>query len=158
MVEETTNPGSENPEHDENEQGGTNVVHDSLEVTLVLGTLNEIGSLTDERVAGSSSDDGIGLSTLAASGVVGDITEVLVDGERLTSHGGLIDGKEGSSTVGGQSGLLLFLLVVLSLVVRAAKLALSAELLEDLELLRTSVVANQKNIGGNGVTFLNNEL
>lgn len=158
VVEETTNPGSENPEHDENEQGGTNVVHDSLEVTLVLGTLNEIGSLTDERVAGSSSDNGIGLSTLAASGVVGDITEVLVDGERLTSDGGLVNGNKGSGTVGDQSALLVFLLVVLLLVVTAAKLALSAELLEDLEVLRTGVVANQENIRGNGVTFLDNEL
>lgn len=158
VVEETTNPGSENPEHDENEQGSTNVVHDSLEVTLVLCALDEIGSLTDKGVVGSSSDNGIGLSTLAASGVVGDITEVLVDGERLTSDGGLIAGNQGSGAVGDQSALLLFLFVLLSLVVTAAKLALSAELLEDLEVLRTSVVANQENISGNGVTFLDNEL
>lgn len=158
VVEETANPGSENPEHDEDEQRGTNVVHDSLEVTLVLGALHEIGSLTDERVVGSSSDNGIGLSTLAACGVVGNITEVLVDGEGLTSDGGLIDGNEGGGAVGDQSALLLILFVFLSLVVTAAELAFSAELLEDLEILSTSVVANQENISGNGVTFLDDEL
>jgi hypothetical protein len=52
----------------------------------------------------------------------------------------------------------MFLLVFLSLVVTAAELAFSAELLEDLEVLRTSVVANQENISGNGVTFLDDEL
>lgn len=159
VVEETANPGSENPEHDEDEQGSTNVVHDSLEVTLVLGALNQVGSLTDEGVAGGGSDNGIGLSTLAAGGVVGNVSEVLVDGERLTSDGGLIDGNKGSGAVGDQSALLLFLLVVLlSLVVTAAKLALSAELLEDLEVLGARVVADQENVGSDGVTFLDNEL
>lgn len=158
VVEEATNPGSENPEHDENEQAGTDVVHDSLEVTLVLGALDEIGSLTDEGVLGSSSDDGIGLSALAASGVVGDITEVLVDGERLTSDGRLVDGNEGSGTVVGKSGLLVLLILFFLLVVAGAQLAFGTELLEDLEVLRTSVVADQENIRGDGVTFLDNEL
>jgi hypothetical protein len=48
MTEETTNPGSENEEHNQDQERCTDGVHDGLEVTLVLSTLDERGSLSDE--------------------------------------------------------------------------------------------------------------
>jgi hypothetical protein len=42
-------------------------------------------------------DNGVGLSALAASGVVDHVGNVLVDGERLTSHSRLINGQKGVS-------------------------------------------------------------
>ncbi|KAH6603711.1 hypothetical protein Trco_008486 [Trichoderma cornu-damae] len=155
VTEESTNPGGENPEHDEDEQACADVVHDSLEVTLILGTLDEIGGLADEGVLGGGRDDGISLSALAAGGVVGNIAEVLVDGEGFTSDGGLIHGNEGSGAVADQRALLLF---VFLLVVAASQLAFGAELLEDLEVLRARVVADEEDVRGDGVTFLDNEL
>jgi hypothetical protein len=127
-------------------------------VTLVLGALDEISRLADERVLGSSSDDGVGLSALAAGGVVGSVSDVLVDGQGFTSDGGLVDGDEGSGAVVGQGALLVLLILLLGLVVAAAQLALGTELLEDLEVLRAGVVADEENVGGDGVTFLDNEL
>ncbi|KAK1241977.1 LOW QUALITY PROTEIN: hypothetical protein MKX07_007800 [Trichoderma sp. CBMAI-0711] len=158
VVEEAADPGNENPEHDEDEQGGTDVVHDSLEVTLVLGALDEIGRLADEGVLGSSSDDGVGLSALAAGGVVGSVSDVLVDGQGFTSDGGLVDSHEGSGAVVGQGALLVLLILLVGLVVAAAQLALGTELLEDLEVLRAGVVTDEEDVGGDGVTFLDNEL
>ena len=47
-VEEATDPGSEDEEGDQDEQRSTDRVHDSLEVTLILGTLDKRRSLSDE--------------------------------------------------------------------------------------------------------------
>ena len=97
VMEETTNPGSENPENDENQERCTDGVHDRLEMALILGSRDERGSATDEGHLGGVSDNSISLSTFAASGVVDDICDVLVDGERLSSHGRLIDGQKSVS-------------------------------------------------------------
>jgi hypothetical protein len=99
MSVETTNPGEKDESHDENQESRADGVHDSLEVTGVLGTLDERGSLSDEGTLGRAEDDGVGLATLATSGVVTDISDVLLDGERLSGHGRLIDSDEGMATV-----------------------------------------------------------
>jgi hypothetical protein len=90
VTEKATNPGSEDEEHDQNEQRSTDGVHDGLEMTLVLGTLYERCGATDERVLSRSQSDTICFSALAASRVVRDFTHVLVDGERLSGDGRLI--------------------------------------------------------------------
>jgi hypothetical protein len=94
VVEETTNPGSKNPTHDQNQQRRANGVHDRLEVTLILCARNQGCSASDEGHLGRVGDDGICLSSLAASSIVDYISHVLVDSERFSSHGRLIDGKE----------------------------------------------------------------
>lgn len=152
---ETTDPGSENPEHDKDEQGGTDVVHDSLEVTLILGTLDESSGLTDERVAGGGSDNSVGLTTLATSGVVASVSHVLVDSERFTSDGGLVNGNKGDTG----TGLNATILVVLILLLLKGVVANGGEvLLVGLEVLGLVVVTDQADIGGNDGTFLDDDL
>ena len=70
MMEETTNPGKENPDHDENKQSRTDGVHDSLEVALILGTLDQRCSSADEGGSGGCCDNGVRLATLASGSVV----------------------------------------------------------------------------------------
>ena len=151
---ETTNPSSENPEHDENQQGGTNVVHDSLEVTGVLGTLDESSGLTDERLAGSSSDDTVGLATLATGGVVTDIGHVLVDGEGLTSDGRLVTSNQRDTSV-SLTRVLIILIVILLL--EGVVVVVGEVLLVVLEHLGLGVVTDQTDISGDDVALLNDD-
>ena len=95
VMEEATDPGGEDPADDQDEERRANGVHDSLEMTLILGSRNQRGSATDEGHLRGMSDNGISLSTFAASSIVDDICDVLVDGEGLSGHGRLIDGEEG---------------------------------------------------------------
>ena len=105
---ETTDPGSEDEGHDENQESSSDAVHDGLEVTRVLGTRDKHGGLSDERALGGAGDNGVGLAALAAGGVVADIGNVLLDGERLSGHGGLIDSDKSVAAV-GQTLLILVL-------------------------------------------------
>jgi len=155
-TEETTDPGSDNPEDDENEKRSTNVVHDSLEVTLVLGTLNESSSATNERTLGRCSDETIGLSTLATSSVVDSVTHELVDSERLSGNGRLVRSDDGVTLVVVLVHLVLFLafLVVLVGVVNV----LLTKALPFFILFGSVVVTNEVDIGRGNLTFFNNDL
>lgn len=106
---EATNPGDEGEEDDENKERSADGVHDSLEVTLVLGTLNEGSSLSDERSLSTAGDDTVGLATLATGGVEDDISHILVDGEGLSGNGRLVDGNNRVSDVVGSSLIILIL-------------------------------------------------
>ena len=151
---ETTDPGSENPEHDENQQRGTNVVHDGLEVTLVLGTLHKGSGLTDEGLAGGSSDDTVGLSALATSGVVASVGHVLVDGQRFTGDGGLVNGNEGDTGASLDATILIIVILLLEGIIVGG----SQVLLVGLEVLGLGVVADQTDISGNDGAFLDDDL
>jgi hypothetical protein len=156
VTEETTDPGQEDEEHNQDEKRCTDGVHDSLEVTLVLSALDERSSATDERVLSSGNDDTVGLAALATSGVVSDFAHVLVDSERFTGNGRLIASNKGNTL--GDGVLLIELLlvnVVLLLVwVTVVELVLGLELKVQLEVLRLVVVADKTNVTGNGGTLL----
>ena len=157
VTEETTDPGSEDEEHDEDEESCTDRVHDSLEVTLILGSLDERGSATDEGVLGRSEGNTVGLAALATSGVVGDLTHVLVDSERLSGDGRLISGDEGVTL--GDGALLVDVLVILLVigVGRVVKEVLLLHLEVALEVLGSVVVADEADIGGDGLTLLDDD-
>ena len=122
---------------------------------LVLGTLNESSGLTDERVSGGGSNDSVGLTTLATSGVVASVGHVLVDSERFTSDGGLVNGDERDTG----TGLNATILVVLILLLLKGVVTNGGEvLLVGLEVLGLVVVTDQANIGGDNGTFLDNDL
>ena len=167
VMEEAANPSSQNPEHDENEKSGTNVVHDSLEMALILCSLDQISCATDKGLFGSGSDNSESLSTLASSGVVGRVTDVLVDSQRLSSNGRLVDSNKSSTTVRLNGGLRvasgitsIFLLLFLFFVRFAARseLVLSLELLVQLKVFGGVIVADQLGISGDSITFLDENL
>ncbi|GKT48036.1 uncharacterized protein ColSpa_08217 [Colletotrichum spaethianum] len=152
---ESTNPGSEDKDDDKSEKRSTDRVHDGLEVTLVLGALDEGGGLSNERGLGAVGDDTESLAALATGGVVAGVGHELVDGERLTSHGRLVNGDDGVSELG--VGVLLITLLEL--------LAAGGHDILGLELSLVGgvaggvlVVANQLAISGDDVAFLNDDL
>ena len=110
VAEETTDPGDENPEDDEDKKSRSDGVHDSLEVTLVLGALNKHGGTTDERVLSGGETDGVALSTLATGGVVDDIAHELVNSEGFTGNGRLVGSNERDTLVGDTLVVLILLL------------------------------------------------
>lgn len=112
VMEETSNPGGENPADDQNQKRRANGVHDSLEMTLILRSRNERCSATDEGHLGGVGNNSVCLSTLAASSVVDNIGNVLVNSERLSSHGRLINGQESVT----RTVLLTYLVIILTLV------------------------------------------
>jgi hypothetical protein len=125
--------------------------------------LAELGGTSDEGFPGGVGDDGVRLAALAAGGVVDDVAEVLLDGERLTGDGGLVDGDE--RVVAVVLGQVLVVVVALLLVavllvagVALAELVLGAELLVDLEVVGALVVADQAGISRDSATFLNDDL
>ena len=99
VTEEATDPGGKNESHDEDQQCGTDVVHDSLEVTGVGSTLNKGSGLSDEGSLSRGGDNGVSLTALASGGVVADIGDVLLDGEGLSGHRRLINSDESVSSV-----------------------------------------------------------
>lgn len=156
VTEEATDPGEENPEHDEDEESGTDVVHDSLEVTLVLSTLDKSGSATDERVLGRGLADSVGLAALATGGVVDDVTHELVDSEGLASDGRLVGGDDGVTLVGNTLTLVLVVLRA-GRVLLGVEGVLLAELLVLGEVLRGVVVADKTGISGDGLALLDDD-
>lgn len=160
VTEETTNPGEQDEEHDEDEKRRSDGVHDSLEVTLVLSALDEGSSATDERVLSSGDDDTVGLAALATSGVVGDLSHVLVDSEGLSGDGRLIASNERVAL--GDRVLLVELLLIdfvilLILGVSVVELVLSLELHVQVEVLRVVVAADKTGVTGDGLALLNND-
>ncbi|TLD16715.1 uncharacterized protein PgNI_01314 [Pyricularia grisea] len=151
---ETTNPGSEDENDDENQESRTDRVHDGLEVTLVLSTLDERGGLSDERGLGAVGDDTVGLSALASGGVVDGVGHVLVDGERLSSDGRLVNGNNGVADVG--STILVIRLVLLA---AGAGNVLGVEfgLVLGEAVPGIVVVADKTGIAGNNMAFLNDD-
>ena len=99
VTEEATDPGGKDESHDEDQQCGTDVVHDSLEVTGVGSTLNKGSGLSDEGSLGGGGDNGVSLTALASGGVVTDIGDVLLDGEGLSGHRRLINSDESVSSM-----------------------------------------------------------
>jgi len=112
IAEETTNPGDQDPSDDQNQERCTDGVHDGLEVTSVLSTRDQRSSATDERHLCRVRDNAVSLSTLATGSVVDDICDVLIDGQRLSSHGRLIDGKKSVTRTVLLSVFLILILVL----------------------------------------------
>jgi len=144
VMEETSNPGSENPANDENQKRRADGVHDGLEMTLILGTRDQGSSATDERSLSRVGDDGICLSTLATSSVVDDIGDVLVDSEGLSSHGRLIDGEKSVSR-----SVLVFHLIIILVLLSSRLTSLSFQFAE-VFLVTIGVVVGRDNSGVTG--------
>lgn len=108
----------------------------------------------------SGDDDTVGLAALAASGVVGDFSHVLVDSERLSGDGRLIASNE---RVALSDGVLLIELLLINVVillvlwVSVVELVLSLELHVQVEVLRVVVAADKTGVTGDGLTLFNND-
>ncbi|KAK1239494.1 hypothetical protein MKX07_008982 [Trichoderma sp. CBMAI-0711] len=105
-------PDDEQGQDDENQQNRTNAVEHLGEVTSATRRLGDEGSsTTDEGVVTSGGDDQEGLTTLDGRGSIAGVALVLVDGERLTGDGGLVNLEESTlgddATIGGNDGTLL---------------------------------------------------
>jgi len=157
VTEETTDPCSEDEEHDQDEKRSTDGVHDGLEMSLVLSSLDKTGGATDERVPCGDQCDTVGFAAFATGGVVGHLAHVLVDGKRLSGDGGLIGGNEGV-TLG--NGAFLIEVILVLFVIRVGSIVKEIVLLHLqvlLEILGMVVVADKTNIGGNGGTFFDDD-
>lgn len=105
------NPDDEQGEDDENQQNCSDTVQDLREVTRSgVGGVNESGGTTNEGVVTSGGDNDEGLTTLDGGGSEALVALVLVDSERFTSDGRLVDLQEGilgdNATVGGDDSTL----------------------------------------------------
>lgn len=159
VTEESTDPGGENPEDDQDEKSCTDGVHDGLEVTLVLSTLHESSSATDERVLSGDDADCVSLATLATGSVVDDIAHELVDSQRLTSDGGLVSGDDRVTLVCDTLAFTFILLLFRAgWVFLGVELVLFAEFLVASELFGSVVVADETGIGRDGLTFFDDDL
>ncbi|KAJ6439395.1 LOW QUALITY PROTEIN: fungal specific transcription factor [Purpureocillium lavendulum] len=166
VVEEAADPGGQDPEHDEDQQRGADVVHDGLEVALVLRALDELGGAPDKGVPGRVDDDGVRLAALAARRVVDDVAEVLVDGQGLARDGRLVNGDERRAAVvlGGLRDhrrapvALVLVLVGVGLVADVSQAVLGAEAQVYLKVIRAVVVADEPRIGGHRVALLHQDL
>ncbi len=148
VAEEAADPEDEGEDDNEEEKSGTDGAHDLLEVTLSLATKDESGSATDESLLGNVRAENVSLSTLATGSVEDGVTNVLVNGERFTSDGGLITSDDGRSLVDT---------LVIVLVVTVAG---SAGLLEDGVgggAVLVLVVGKNATITGNSLTILDND-
>jgi hypothetical protein len=110
-------------------------------------------------VLSSCDDDTVGLAALAASGVVGDFTHVLLDSERFTGNGRLIAGNKGMALGNGVLliELLLVDIVLLVIWVTVVELVLSLKLHVQLEVFGVVVVADKADITGDGRTLLDDD-
>ena len=109
---ERRNPDDQESDDDEDQENCTNAVENLSEVTSATSGLGDKGSgATDEGVVTSGSNDEESLTTLDSGGSVAVVTLVLVDGERLTGDGGLINLEESifsdDATISGNDGTLL---------------------------------------------------
>jgi hypothetical protein len=159
VTEETTDPGEEDEEHDQDEERRSDGVHDSLEMTLVLGSLDKGGSATDERVLSSGDDNTIGLAALATSRVVSDFAHVLFDSKRFTGDGRLIASNKSVALGNGVLlvELLLITVVLLVIWVTVMELVLFLELHVQFEVFGVVIVADEADITGDGVTLLDDD-
>lgn len=109
---EGRNPDNEQGQDDEDQQNRTNAVENLSEVTSATsGLRDESSGTTDEGVVTGGGDDQEGLTTLDGRGSIAGVALVLVDGERLTGDGGLINLEESAlgndATISGNDGTLL---------------------------------------------------
>jgi hypothetical protein len=109
---ERGNPDDQEGGNDQDQENGTDAVENLGEVASAASGLgDESSGTTDEGVVTSGSNDDKGLTTLDSGRLEAVVALVLVDGERLTSDGGLINLKEGilgdDATIGGDNGTLL---------------------------------------------------
>lgn len=155
VVEETANPGGENPAHDQNQERRADRVHDGLEVTLILGSRNQRGSASDEGHLRRVRDNRVGLSSFAASSVVDYISDVLVDRERFSRHGRLIDGEE---SVAGAVLLSDVVLLVVALVLFFLTSLAFEFFLEISPAVGVVVGRDDAGISGDNLTVLDNDL
>ena len=156
VTEKTTDPGDQDPADDQNQQRRTDGVHDSLEMTLILSTSNEGGSTTDERHASTVGDNGIGLSTLATSCVVDNISDVLVDSQGFSSHGRLIDSKK--SIAGTVLSSVCIIIIIFLLFAHFVAALVDEFLLVGFVSVRVVISANNSSIGGNDMSIFDNDL
>jgi hypothetical protein len=106
------NPDDKKSGNNEDQQNCADTVEDLSEVTSAASGLGDQGSgATDEGVVTSGGNDDEGLTTLDGGRSVAVVALVLVDSERLTSDGRLINLEESilgdDATVGGDNGTLL---------------------------------------------------
>jgi hypothetical protein len=155
MMEETTNPGCDNPADDQNQERRADGVHDSLEMALIFSSSNERCCATNEGHPGGVGNNGICLSTLATRSVVDNVGHVLVDRKRLSGHGRLIDGEDSIARA------VLFaanLVVIFSFVFNfLASLSLKL-LLEVCPAIGVIVGGNNSCISGDDLTVLDDDL
>ena len=151
-MEETTNPCGQNPEDDENQQRRPDHVHDSLEMTLILGTLDERRGLANEGTSSRFSDDRVGLATLATGSIIADVTHILVDSQGLSSDGRLIAGDDGIPDV------MVLVVIRVSVVLGVMFLGVFDEFLELFKSSWVVKVADQFGLAGNDGAFFEDEL
>ena len=111
---EGADPDDEVGEDDKNQENGTDTVQDLSEMTsAAASSVDERSGATDEGIVTGGSHDDESLTTLDSGGSVALVALVLVDGERLTSDGALVNLEESivgdNTTVGGDDGTLLHL-------------------------------------------------
>ncbi|ROW06561.1 hypothetical protein VMCG_04318 [Cytospora schulzeri] len=109
---EAGNPDDEQGEDDQDQEHCADTVQDLSEVTRSgVGSVDKGGSTTDEGVVTGGSDNDEGLTTLDSGGSETLVTLVLVDSQRLTSDGGLVNLQEGilgdNATISGDDGTIL---------------------------------------------------
>lgn len=175
VVEESSDPGYEDPEHNENEKRGSNVVHDSLEVALILGSLHKVCSAADERLFSSGLNKGKGLASFAASSIVDHIAKILLDSKRLASNSRLINGCERTASIVVwlllmtvlmgimfcRCVMILFFVCTISkfiFLVATVEFIFGSETFVQFKVFGTCIVANKTSICSDGTAFLNNEL
>lgn len=167
IVKEAANPCREDPEHNQNEQRRADIVHDGLEVALVLRPLDELRRAADEGVLGRVDDNGVRLSALAASSVVDEVAEVLIDGQGLTGDGRLVDGHEGGAAEvlgrlrdyrGAAFPLILVVVGIACFVADMSEAVFGPESKIYLKVVRAVVIANEPRISSYSVAFLNQDL
>lgn len=108
---ERGNPDDQESENDKAQKDSTNTVENLSEMTRSGGSLvDESGSATNESVVTSGGNDHEGLTTLDGRRSIARIALVLVDGQRFTSDGRLIDLEESilsnDTTIGWDNGTL----------------------------------------------------
>jgi hypothetical protein len=154
VVEETSNPGGEDPANDQDQKRRADGVHDGLEVTLIFGSRDERSSASDEGHLRGVCDNGVCLSSFAASRVVDYISHILVNSERFSSHGRLIDGEKSvAGTVLLSDVVVFFALVLLFLTSLAFDF-----FLELCPAIGVVVSGDNSGIGRNNLTVLDNDL
>ena len=108
---ERGNPDHQVGQDDKNEEHGTNAVENLSEVTSTgRSARDKGGGATNEGAVTSGGNDDEGLTTLDGGRSIAGVTIVLVDGERFTSNGGLINLEEGllgdDATISGDNSTL----------------------------------------------------
>lgn len=154
VVEETANPSDENPAYDQNQQTRTDRVHDRLEMTLILCTRDQRCGASNEGHLSTVCDNSKGLSSLATSCVVDNVGDVLVDSEGFSSHGRLIDSKNG---VSGSVPLSFLVIFIILLVGRLSKLGVQFSAVSFVA-VGVVVGADNPGIGGDNLTVFDDDL